>query len=121
MSMKSLRITAVHVRIMPALLLLLAITLIYAWAPQQGWAGDRLTRQQAEGLVKKLPQVKKDLAVKSPPCRLLFADEEPHRYVFRLVLFLPGTDGDPPRSTCIGWYAVDKKNRRAYEFTPGME
>ncbi len=121
MSMKSLRRRAMRVRIMPAVLLLLALTLISAWTPLQGWTGDRLTRQQAEGIVKKLPQVEKDLAVGSPPCKLLLDDEEPHRYVFRLVLFLPGTDGDPPRSTCIGWYAVDKKTRRAYEFTPGID
>ena len=95
--------------------LLLALALIYVCPPFQGWAGDRLTRQQAKALIQQLPQVKKNLAVGSPPCKLLFEEEEPHRYVFRLVLFLPGDGEVPPRATCIGWYAVDKKTRRAYE------
>lgn len=84
-----------------------------------GWAGDRLTRQQAEARVKQLPQVKQELAAGLPKRKLIFFDEEPQRFVFRLVVFLPGTGGDPPRSSCIGWYAVDKNTGRAYEFTPG--
>lgn len=109
-----------HVRMTPALWLL-AILIICLGAPLQAGAAPKLTPQQAEVILKKFPQVKKELGEKSPPRKLVFDDEEPHRYVFRLVLFLPGTDGDPPRATCIGWYAVDKKTRRPYKFTPGIE
>jgi len=88
--------------------------------PLQGWAGDRLTRQQAKAVVKQLPEVKKELREKSPKRKVVFYDEDSQRFVFRLVVFLSGTGGDPPRSTCIGWYAVDKNSGRAYQFTPGM-
>lgn len=98
----------------------LAVTIMSGSTSFRGWAGDRLTRQQAEARVKQLPQVKQELAAGSPKRKLLFNDEEPRRFVFRLVVFLPGAGGDPPRSTVIGWYAVDKNTGRAYEFTPGM-
>lgn len=105
----------------PLAKVLLALAIVFWLIPLQGLADNRLTRQEAAALVKQLPPVKQELAKRSPPRKLVFDDEEPQRFVFRLVLFLPGTGGDPPRSTCIGWYAVDKQTRRAYGFTPGME
>jgi len=100
---------------------LLLLTLMGGLLSLPGWAGDRLSRQQAETLAKQLPQVQEELAAGSPKRRLVFHEEEPRRFVFRLVVFLPAMGGDPARSTCIGWYAVDKNTGRAYEFTPGME
>jgi hypothetical protein len=80
-----------------------------------------VSRQQAEALVQALPEVQQELHAGPPLRKLEFNAEEKGRYIFRLVVALPGGNGDPPRITCIGWYAVDKATGRAYSFTPGVD
>jgi len=81
-----------------------------------------VSAQQAITVVQNLPEVKKLLAKSSSPkYKVILNDEEPNRYVLRLVMFMPALGGDPPRMTTVNWYAVDKATGLAYSITPGVD
>ena len=85
-------------------------------------AAPAISVQEAVTVVENLPEVR-NLLGRSVPYKhkVILHEEEPQRYVLRLVMFLPAEAGLPPRTTTVAWYAVDKATGVACTITPGLD
>ncbi|MDD3579697.1 MAG: hypothetical protein PHW74_01605 [Desulfobacca sp.] len=92
-------------------------------AASQGLAGSpAISAQEAVTVVQNLPEVRRFLGQSATERHeVVLHDEDPDRYILRLVMFIPAEGDLPARTTTVAWYAVDKATGLASSFTPGLE